>query len=130
MKKTAGGPSTAQGDSQEGIRRACPITVTLTLAPSSSPRAKTPHRQRTGPIERHRPDRADCDQRGKSFEIDLLYLPSRAVAIARTGRIDLHLLGPQHDAGVSFIGDIVDSDASQDATRHPAGQLSRQQRFA
>jgi hypothetical protein len=94
------------------------------------PRAKAAHCQRRGLIRRGRPYRADRDQRGKSLEIDLLYLLSRAVAIARTGRIDLHLLGPQHDAGVSFIGDIVDSDASQDAIRHPAGQLSRQQRFA
>lgn len=89
--------------------------------------AKAAHCQQSGPTRKSGSRRANRDQARKSFEIDSLHLPSRAAAIARIGRTDLHLLGPQQDAGVSFIGKIVDSNPPQSAISHAAGQLSGEQ---
>jgi hypothetical protein len=90
-------------------------------------RAKTAHRQRTGPIRRRRSYRANRDQARKSFKIDLRHLPLHVFAIPRVDPVDLQLLRPQHDMTSSFVADIVDGDSPQDANTHAVGELSGEQ---
>jgi hypothetical protein len=100
--------------------------VTLTLAPSSSARVLRPRTVSEGgssdevvPIARivikeENPSKSTCSTCHRAPSL----LPEQAASICTCSGRNM------------MRGDIVDSDASQDAIRHPAGQLSRQQRFA